>query len=592
MPSQTQYLKDVGPWFPVYDARRLIKTSIIDGRNWVFGNDGPKSAFGHSFSNYVYTPFASAKKVTELEIDDEIFYGTPEGVFRVNSVTGQYEPILTVNTSREYWPWTTAECGNKHFFAQYNVGLWQYDPDTNTVTEVDTIGQSIRWICLSYGHLIALSDTVVMQSALDDGTDFSPSLATGAGAQALSVLDGVKPEDVFRVDPVVDGFVVSTAKGLLKGEAVSAVYVFRYYALSRAVRIFSPNGAVVIPDLGLITLDKSGMHTTNGAIPTVWEPEMGNFFKDKLINALDHLKKDGTVGMYFSIEMQALFVSFSDAEAEGYMNRTYVWNASSQKWSSFNYIHHGLFQYLVGTEKADTCSFMGEDGYMHSFTNLTYSEVEPPSQNVLSDFIYRPTAEPVTLINVATDGSIVYLGSSELNQMDQSPTPFIDILTPSEVTLIDGVPTVNYLPHIGLNSIVDIGMFRFAEQQHADETSMVTNVIVGINSTDGTVSSEDLGAESGSEDLGSEDGSEDLGENSSIADDFSLLMLSTDDGFTIPLQGWEEMVLVNANGSSNQYSGAGFSAIYHRFKISASDPGQAFNVKLLDVQGSTTGRRL
>lgn len=587
MPTANIFTKDLNPYTPDIDGRRLLKTGIVDGRNFLFDVDGPRSAFGSKFADYNYVAKPSRYKLVELPVGDEFFYGTPEGIFRRNPVSLSLEPILTVTVTNSHWPWTVALVGNIYYFAQYNVGLWQYNAVTGTVAKLSTpIGDNSIGVCESYARLVVLNATLVMWSALDDGTDFFPSLTTGAGAQALSMVGGTP----YRVDSVSDGFVVATSKGLLKGENVQADFIWRFYVLSKDVKIFSPSAGVVLPDVGVIYIDNSGFHATTGTVPEPWEGDMGTFLKDTFITKLDR-KKIGCLALYYSQAARMLFASFSAREEEGRMTKTFVYYLPSNKWGKFDVENFGFFETFDSiTQHVSTCSYMGTDGYIREFQPGSHNELGYDGQRVLRDFIFRPVAEPDILLNQAPNGAVIYLGFTRFNSMDTDPSPFIPIQNIKINQVVDGVVLPYTLPQVGLNSFVDLGMFRFSQQVAADETSLVQNVVIGSKPGIVNYTSENLNEEDGSENLNTEDGDDDFGSWAGISNQFKLELLDTNDGYSHPIAGWEAPSKVNEIGASTYYSPMGMSSIYHRLRLSAINVGESYALKTIDLAGTLTGR--
>jgi len=586
MSSTAVYMKDLQNWVPDLDPRRLAKTAIISGQNFLDDVDGPKSYFGHSFADFNRFSEISREKISELKVNDEFFYGTPEGVFRLNPDTLALELIIAVNVINTYWPWTVAFVGNIYYFAQYNIGLFQFNAVTNAVQKLTTPANDlVRFVCASYGRVIALSDTFVMWSALDDGTDFEPSTLTGAGAQVLSIIG----KTGYRVDPVADGFIVSTENGLLKGEQVAAVYVWRFYVLSNDVKIKSPNAGVILPDIGYLALDKSGFHITNGAAPQPWEADFGTYLKDNIIKNMDE-RQVGNVGMYFSQASRILFVYFAPKIMEGEFNQTFAYYMPSQGWGEFHYRHHGIFETQTGLDKHNTNCFMDLDGYIKFFNGQPQSETLPTIPNCIADYLFREASEPA----IKKVGNTL-VGVTEVYGSDFDCSAF-DIIAGAGLYLPDayGNPVAITLPKIGLNSVLDVGMFRFAAQQQADEVSGISTMQVGVFPADVNISVEDYNdaEEASEEDYNDGDGSvEDYG-NLTPADEFTLELLDTDDGFTEPPQGWEMLFPMDYIGATITFSATGFASIYKRFRFSALNPGEQFRIKFIDIGGQSAGRRV
>lgn len=155
-----------------------------------------------------------------------------------------------------------------------------------------------------------------------------------------------------------------------------------------------------------------------------------------------------------------------------------------------------------------------------------------------------------------------------------------------------------------LNSVLELGPFRFAEQKESDETSMITTLVVGLTEVDiGIVVEIDMATEPDSTidmstlvDVLGDDIEVDMGEGVGNSDDFTLHLLGNDDGSTYPGAPIEfkpeELEPIEDRGSTKQYSPLGYSFIYHRVRLSALDIDDKFEVKFVDISGQLTGRLL
>lgn len=158
------------------------------------------------------------------------------------------------------------------------------------------------------------------------------------------------------------------------------------------------------------------------------------------------------------------------------------------------------------------------------------------------------------------------------------------------------------LGQAAMNSCIELGPFRFAEQKQADETALISSLILGISQQAiGIVVEEDwneIEDDTFDEDWNEEvdqDGDdiyEDWSEGSGDSDDFTLTLRATDDGISKQFQGDETLEWIEDFGSSKQYTPVGYSAIYHRLHICARNVDEYWAVKTIDIAGVLTGRHL
>jgi hypothetical protein len=153
-----------------------------------------------------------------------------------------------------------------------------------------------------------------------------------------------------------------------------------------------------------------------------------------------------------------------------------------------------------------------------------------------------------------------------------------------------------------LHSIIELGPFRFVEQKESDETSMVTTLILGLTEVDiGLVVYVDMDVEEDITidmatlvDVLGDDIFIDMGEGTGNSDDFTLELLGNDDGSTYPGAPIEfkpeQLEVIEDRGSTKQYSPTGYSYIYHRVRLKATEIDEKFAVKFVDISGQLTGR--
>lgn len=640
LPRATLLAKDLAPWQPAIDARKSDKPQIISGRNFRDLIDGPASAWSNEFVNFNSWDATTRKKISELRFDADIFYGTPTGVYRINPTSYVAEliigpPHITSPVANTYWPWTMAFVGGVYYIAQYDIGLWQWDPVTQTLTEINTpMGSAVRYVIEDHGRLVAISDTVVAWSALDDGTDFIPDLASGASAQALSIIEGT----ALRLESMTDGVILYTTAGSIKGVFTTQAYVYSWPQIaSRVVKIFTPNSNVFVPQLGIVSVDGNGLwlteeynYTTFGR-PQPWEPDKSNYIKNNIINGLNR-QLYGTMQLYYSQALQCLFISFSSNLIPGFFQTTLVHDVFSKRWSSFDLPHYGIFETYDYQQNVFTCSFMDANGYMKAFSNTDFTEDYPTTPELISDFVYRPTQTDAKVI-LTTDlllnsGNPYELGSTSINGSDRNPffysnyttsgvyelnddTPYSDtnfppgdppmnvVLNPIigstniDMFMSGGVELIAHpyiVPEISLDSNIVIGPWRFNDQKaFAEEVSAIESILIGCQAANGFEINEDWNTLTQAEDWNAISGAEDWSSGSAVPNSYNLTLISSEDSFSTPIQGNEYLPVYGEFTSSKLYKPMGFSAIYHALVLSADSVGQAFALKTIDLTAAFTG---
>lgn len=628
--------KLLDPWTPDIDARRNDKPCIISGNNFRDMLDGPCSYWGNDFVNYNYFDPSTRLKVNELRITNGFLYGTPKGVFKINPTSKMMEPLLiapNITVTNTYWPWTIAYVGGKYYLAQYDIGLWQYDDVNETLSQITTpLGNTVRGVAADHGRLIAISDSVVANSALDDGTDFTPSLSTGAGAQSVAIVGGTP----YKIETVTDGFLVFLSKGIMKGNWSTAAYVYTHTKHSESVRVFTPNSTITVPGLGVLAIDNNGMWLTKEynyetyGYPQLWDVEKSDYFKRFILAYMDQ-NLYGTIFLYFSKSLQVLFICFSGNLTPGFFQTTFCWDMVSKRWSSFDEQHYGIFETYDQTNNQYTCSYIDVYGYMHAFQDQNFSEDYPASPLQLADFIYRPLAsDPPTrrIIDADLNGGVFYeLCGTEILQSDNNAFGYANYTTSGVYSLnnetfsdtvstggdptadVSGSPIIVYtnidlfvsgiielyaIPYIApskaLNSNIVIGPWRFNSQNFVgEETSAVEGLMLSINNTNGFQVYEDWNADLPAEDYNALSGAEDWSAGSAYPNIYEVELTSSQDAFSTPLQGAETLDAFIDASATKIYKPNGWNGIYHTIKISADQVSDCFSIKAIDLTANLTG---
>lgn len=623
-------------WTPDIDDRRNEKPGIISGRNFRDTLDGPASAWANEYVNFNQFDSSSRAKITELRITRGFLYGTPTGVYKINTTSGMLEPLLTtpdITVTQIYWPWTIAYVGGKYYLAQYDIGLWEYDDVNETLTKLSTpMGNNVRFITANHGRLVAFNATHVGYSSLDNGRDFVPSLSTGAGAQELSMVGGTP----HRIENVTDGFLVFMTKGIMKGNWTTAAYVFTFTKHSESVKTFSPNANVNVPGLGVLALDSNGFWLTKEynyetyGYPQPWDVEKSDYIKKNILIALDE-NLHGTILMYYSNALQMLFVAFASNLLQGLYQTTFCWDMVSKRWSSLDFPHYGILETYDALTNRYTCSYVDTDGFMHAFKDQNFSEDVPEYPTVMQDFVYRPQATD-DIVRVVTDsarnaGVAFEQGNTEILVSNDNPLaytnytissvytinaePFSDTMNPEGDPDMDVsvVPIMGYtnmdmfssggielyavpqiLPSKSLDSYIVLGFWRFNTQTNfAEEQSFIESLMLAINNVVGFEIYEDWNELTGSEDWNSLSGAEDWSFGSAFPNIFQVSLFTVNDGWSTPLQGEESLEVFNDMGTAKLYKPMGWNGIYHSIKISADNVSDCYNIKVVDITANLSG---
>lgn len=338
------------------DRKRIAEPYVVDGRNFLVDLDGPVSLFGRTWVAHQDVDEPRGFQSCNCIASSTMFWFLEDCIAIYDVATRQIVPIYTHVIRTEFWPWSTASVGGVQYFANKEVGLISRNPATGVWTIVSgaNIPPVVYGCCESYGRLVVLgsendgSAARACWSAIDDGSNagFAPSLATGAGFQALSIIAGrLIP---FRPEPFPDGFLAYTNRGIAKFESVQAANPFRFRVLTRSEVPLNP---WVISRIGgkprdqHVFLTHRGLYTTFGdEKPVIWQELTSEAFHRNILPNIDHANNEFTTRMDYNEDNGWLMISVSQDSRPVIYSSAYVFYEASGELGSFNKAHTGFAQ--------------------------------------------------------------------------------------------------------------------------------------------------------------------------------------------------------------------------------------------------------
>jgi hypothetical protein len=148
----------------------------------------------------------------------------------------------------------------------------------------------------------------------------------------------------------------------------------------------------------------------------------------------------------------------------------------------------------------------------------------------------------------------------------------------------------------GLDAWIDVGLFRYADrafpgQEYPDEMAQVTDLVLGSNRTGGLADVlEDWNTIADllfDEDWNLLATAEDWGEGNPSSSSWDTEVIATNDGTEV--FNTVTPTLSRTLETQRHYT-LNSSGMYHKVHMSASDVGQSFHLKILEVAGSMDGR--
>lgn len=557
---------------PALDNRQRGEKGILAGKNFMLDAEGPYSAFGTDL--ITYQKIANPKGNATFRVEDDIFHFTQGAVLAYDSNAGYYYPVFTFTDSGDIFPWSHAVVGGVHYFARKGVGLLQYTPTTNVWSTLSggSVPDGVVSVDKKADRLIVLGSTVVAWSAISDGSNLTTDITTGAGFQALSLIGGGDP---YAVKAVVDGFIVSTANGSMKGLLVSTEIPFKFDPLDEEAHIpINPFCVVSFGTDRVLFLTKTGFVITQGRPPESWQPLMGEYFIQKVLPRID-LTLVSVIALHYNHDRQWLFISVgSDTDPQVYTHAFGLY-IPRDEWGRIDHIHTGFGELNIveGSDSGFNFGYIGSDGCIHSFNDVNRVESIPVFTEI--DMLRHLTHEipgryEGTTLVTATN---MNLTSSDRNQYQSIYGPEPDF-TPTQASI---------------DSFIDVGLFSFPEGRQAVEESVIHDITVGMN-TSVEVTEEDWNELTGEEDWNTLSGEEDWGFNFQGAVQYDIDIIPTLDGINAFEDQTLNAVLIEEKGAVRYYDTGGSLAPYHIIRVKALSTDQSFHLKLLEPTGILVGR--
>jgi hypothetical protein len=629
---------------PVLDPRQVKDIFVIDGKNFLVDAEGPYSAFGMRWANRQQV--FDTRNLCTFEVGDEVFVFTNSCVLGYDKVADVYYPLFTFDFANGDFPWTYALVGGVHYFARQNVGVVYYNPSTEywgiaTGTLLPTTPYSVAE---AGGRLVVLGADYIAWSNIDDGLDLEPDPSTGTGAQALSIIGG-SPLGVYKT---IDGFLVYTTKGILKGTLTGTVIPYRFDGIAGEEFVpVSPYCITIGYNNYHYLLTPSGICRTIGKVPETWQPVMGEYFTKKLFPFAD-LSNAGLFRLSFSRKMRLLFISLSETGTAFEYTKAFVCYMPKEEWGVCNHQHvccgvvpiqrpstggfnYGYFNYngiafyaseyqyseippdetdgfyktlehtyiafIDGTGTAEFVTF----GEMYSEDPAQYPEVAGIYVKEFGDeYISPDTLEADAETAVATIGLDLLYGSGVVDFLTE-PNAVVDFNaipdSSFETTGVGGfgmeaafssLVGSTYLP---LNSYIDVGLLRFNESQYPDELNGFDFIHVGTDDVPGEHVVTDFLTEADLvvDFLTAADLIVDLGDSPAFETSYGISVRGTLDGTNVFEENERVPDLVVDDGGMKLYSVYNV-GLYHRIKLTALEENESFHLKLLEVSGSLNGR--
>lgn len=614
---------------PLIDRKQSAEPYVVSGKNFVVSAQGPVSALGREIVSYKGIENPVNVQFFEISETVESFICTDEGIFRLDTETQKLNCLykFTFRLDSQY-PFTKAAVGNKFYFAREGYPMIEYVVGTETWTELSggSIPDNIYACEESEGRLVVLTDIWIAWSAIGDGTNFTASQTTGAGAQAITKI-GFANSIPIGLRKTPEGFLTFLSTGIIRSQAIQSLIPFRHTILSRDHVPLNPFCLSSTIDQSIIILTTAGLFKTAGQVPELWQPIMGQYLKEQIIPNLDLLTNQNNPQLFFDFDNSWFVVAISENQTPYVFTKAYILNIPLDEWGSLdaNFVtlvnvkilplkFIGFSYGLVDVEGSIYIinSARGVE-YIPSLENgLYYNNIHEEMQGIINNDILRFTVKAKFRTVPTGDmngtglynqwgNNLEYKDPEDLSSIEKDTVLTVDTLefrtnTTFSAGIIDVVVTAVARSYNSLNSIITIGPFRLADEQVHDRYSYINGVILGMDKQAVGETSEDWNSivqypTTIEEDWLLLDGEEDWGEGIVGAVQFDFSVIPTLDGYTPIENDATTLQLVKHDDKTLVYS-CYSNGIYHLLDIDATKVDDNFHLKTIDANINLGGRML
>jgi hypothetical protein len=568
---------------PAIDPRKSDKVYALSGRNYVFDSFGPRSVFGNRF----ITPYPFGRPEhaegarLRLRTGDRTFTFTSDAILEWNETLGGFRVIYYFNESIELFPyrWTYDYLSGIMFFCHPAVGILAYIVDSDLCQPLEGPGVPSEPIAIAVvsGRLAAIDERLYSWSAPGDGTKWTPELG-GAGFQEINAR---VPGYPIMVSAYARGAIVWTTGGVMRSEFTGDAEVFRHRALVTEYRPINSYCTFRLDNDTIGFLDERGFFSTQGEAPRPLTPLFNEFLIDYVQRM--NLKLGQNIRVDFDDLTRRLFLSVSLSELNPLYEKAFVLYQPLDKWGTFDEEHYGILPALIkeSSRRDDYFGFVDSTGRYRYWNGAGSREILPVDPTLNS--YYPPIQKPVVQ---QLDGDAVILAST---------ATFNTVPTAQYTQRAGYYGVVGTSPAVsnvtGLDASVSLGLVRAKSEISHDRMVEICQIMVGSILSDPSPDPiEDWAAipeGQSDEDYNAETGGEDFGVEDVTYVNHGLRIIGTNDGVTT----WQETnpIMFRYDRAVREFAGSCM-GIWHIIELSATEIGEAFHVRFLELTAIDGGR--
>lgn len=583
MPNQAIEVTPIETFMPSVDMRNSPKVHVIDGANFIFDSQGPKSGFASAevspFS------FSAPRDLQSIKVEEEYFIFTQDAMLQWNGdyfdLIRQFTQPIPLNSGVRT-PWVGAFMSDATYLAQAFRGLYEVTRDSvterlvvrqRTSDHIPGLIDGIKGMAVVRNRMILVNDTTIQWSNTGDMSDLTP----GPGGAGFVAINAFTKGTFVALADFEDGFIVYTTQGSVIAEFIGGTLTWRWYpgeSLERPInswciqRIASGVHGIMTPH-GLFTV-------TGGQDPQPWTPEFNEFFLKYIVDLVPNQSLRWRLEYDFS--RQTIYVMESNDDLAFW--RAFVLTPTRNKWGIFSKRHYGWLTY-----SDDLYGFMGLDAIPRYLTDGLFELVEP--DNARGKNRCYPRFEKSALAQTLSSSVVCRNHSWDFT----NPIPFVipvkaawyapNSNNPSGASLgsLDSWIDLGFIraPQLGdtIDAIPEIQEIKFGSEprlpdEHYPSTNWIEDKVFWEEEDwnwDGLVGTEDI-----VEDLNLESGFEDMNTSENMTYDFNFLVKYIYDDSGVPDEDW------NIEDGAEDWNGqfAHLNPLKDKLTILSSEDGYTF----------------
>jgi hypothetical protein len=564
---------------PAIDARKSEKLFALEGQNYVFDSFGPRSVFGNRY----LTPYPlGAPEWTQgmrlhLRTGDRVFKFTSDSILEWSESLGGYRVLyyFSIDLSQHPYRWTGDYLNGIMYFCHPAVGILAYlvDADVTEPLEGPGVPSEPIALCQCNGRICVIDELLYSWSAPGDGTLWTPQLG-GAGFQEINAR---VPGYPVMISSYGRGTLTWTTGGVMRSEFTADTAVFRHRQLVTEYRPINSFSTFRLDNDTIVLLDERGFFKSQGETPQALTPLFNEFLIDYLQR--NNLKLGENCRVEFDDLQRRVYLSVSQSFSNPLYERAFVLYTSLDKWGTFDEEHYGIIPLLVqdSSRADDYFGFVDSTGRVRYWHMGASREILPVDTHLNSRYplIQKPVVQELS------GDSIILASTLVLNTFDDTA-----ITQRAGYYGVDGVSpsTANIT---GLDAKVQLGYIRLRGDDSYDRLSEISGIYIGSVFSAPFTSQSELDTDPPTSIEGDTSG-EDIGSEDVLYPNHGIRIIPTLDG----RRPWVDPIvpdLITFDRASREYTCSAV-GLFHIFELNAVEAGEAFHVRILEINALDAGR--